>query len=85
MRRIISVECVEFEEGGRTLWVQGRIGTVLRVQLPLGSEFQTTSCGDRTAISHLDLTIERLQANHPVVFCLGADLLTEETLDHDNA
>lgn len=74
MRRMIKVEALEFDEGGRTLWVQGELGTVLRVQLPHGSVFKTTSCGGPGS-SHADLTIEKLCLDHDIVVCLGEDEL----------
>lgn len=32
MRYCIDVLCVEFDEGGNTIWVQGKDGTMLRIK-----------------------------------------------------
>lgn len=72
MRRVISVEALEFDEGGRTLWVQGPYGTVLRV--PHGTTFSTEQCRTSRS-SHADLTIEALADVVPGRVCLGEDVL----------
>ncbi len=76
----INVNLLEFEEGGRTIWVQGVGGTVLRIQLPRGTKIETRRCAQQASGSHLDLTIEVL-APGPVVACLGG--LDSNGTQHD--
>lgn len=74
MRRAIDVRELEFEEGGRTIWVHGDFGTVLRIQLPQGTQITTEKCRDGALSSHMDLTVSELADVRPAVFCLGEDV-----------
>jgi hypothetical protein len=67
-RIVIPVECLEFDEGGNTLWVQGLSGTVLRVKVK--GSFRTEACRTNP-VSHLDLEAD----NQNPTFCLGPDVV----------
>lgn len=64
MRHCIEVACIEFDEGGNTLWVQGKNGTVLRLKTMRG-KFTSKAC---EAGSHADAIIEG-----DVHICLGKE------------
>jgi len=67
MARItIPVVQLEFEENGNTLWVQGPVGTVLRIKLFPG-KFTVSKC-ESNPCSHLDLMVKGDND-----MCLGPD------------
>ena len=64
MSRIeIPVGCVEFDEGGHTLWVQGDNGTVLRIKAT--GRIRTEQC-EVSPGSHADIMVEG-----DIKICLG--------------
>lgn len=66
MRRTIEVLALEFDEGGNTLWVHGRKGTVLRVKTT--GKIYVKDCGERTSGSHADVVTK-----DDVTMCMGSD------------
>lgn len=70
----IPVSVIEFDERGRTIWVQSpNGGTVLRIQLPVG--IRTSRCEDTADTSHMDIAVTMPQYGGliPPTFCLAKD------------
>ncbi len=64
-RVIIPAACIEYEEGGNTIWVQGpQGGTLLRIQVSRGNKVTSTQCAT-SPIAHADIQVEG-----DVVMCL---------------
>jgi hypothetical protein len=70
-RYCIDVLCVEFDDGGNTLWVQGRTGTVLRIKL--SGKIKVDLCPESLSGSHADV-----EAQGDMRFCVGNDRHQEE-------
>lgn len=69
----IPVSHLEFDEGGNTVMVQSKTGTVLKVRLPV--KIRTKQCDDVTQASHMDVNVsmEHYAGPVPPTFYLGSD------------
>ncbi len=65
-RIVIAVACIEFNEGGNTLWVQGYGGTVLRIKTD--GKITSSACASGPSVSHFDLAV-----SGDIRICLGQD------------
>lgn len=69
-RYCIDVLCIEFDEGQRTLWVQGKAGTVLRIKTT--GKITAKSCNEATSGSHADVMV-----SGDISICVGNDATVE--------
>lgn len=70
-RYCIDVLCIEFDERGQTLWVQGKAGTVLRLKTT--GRITANHCNETLSGSHTDVMVDG-----DISICVGNDA-TEES------
>jgi len=69
-RYCIDVLCVEFDENGQTLWIQGKSGTVLRLKTT--GRITAKRCNGPLSGSHADVMVMG-----DISICVGNDAQEE--------